>query len=47
MRFHTIGEADSGIRTRGLDHGGVALCRLSYVRNVKGDATGIRTPVSG
>jgi hypothetical protein len=25
-------EADSGIRTRGLDLGGVALCQLSYVR---------------
>ena len=40
-------EANSGIRTRGLDHGGVALCQLSYVRkNQKCPVPGAQCPGS-
>lgn len=29
---HEMSGADTGVRTRGLDHGVVALCQLSYIR---------------
>ena len=32
---HTRSGADDELRTRGLDHGVVALCLLSYIRKVQ------------
>jgi hypothetical protein len=34
VRGHTRSGADDELRTRGLDHGVVALCLLSYIRKV-------------
>lgn len=32
--LRTPERADDGFRTRGLDHGKVALCQLSYIRKL-------------
>ena len=39
VKGHTRSGADDGSRTRGLDHGVVALCLLSYIRKVQDEAS--------